>query len=67
MILTYYQAVELMTVLPTLLSHTGAKTIQETTLKSANATADDTNENTGVYEMWNMPTQGMEVNGYDFY
>ena len=67
MILTYYQAVELMTFLPALLSHADEKLNSETTTLPVNSLHPTTEENPEVYTMWNFYPQAMEVNGADFY
>lgn len=64
MILTYYQAVELMTILPVLLSPADAKT-DVANKEEENAVDTDPS---GIVEMWTMPsTYAIEVNGADFY
>ena len=67
MILTYYQAVELMTFLPALLSHANEKLNNETTVSPVDSANVATEENLEVYTMWNSYPQTMEVNGADFY
>ncbi|MES2277677.1 MAG: hypothetical protein V4592_16750 [Bacteroidota bacterium] len=63
MILTYYQAVELMTFLPVLLSSTDVNANTENVIANQDV-ADDAS---GVYQMWNYTSPGLEVNGADFY
>ncbi|QKJ29796.1 hypothetical protein HQ865_08505 [Mucilaginibacter mali] len=64
MILTYYQAVELMTILPVLLSP--ADTTNTTSVEEEEAANDE--DTSGIIEMWTMPTTpAIEVNGADFY
>lgn len=66
MILNYYQAVDLMSALPVILSHATVINIQDTNTKSATETEEEFDTN-GIVEMWSMPTQGIEVNGAAFY
>lgn len=66
MILTYYQAVELMDFLPVLLAPADITTGDAKAGKKDDI-ADDA-DTSGIIEMWRMPTtQGIEVNGADFY
>lgn len=65
MILTYYQAVELMTILPVLLSP--ADTLTDTANKAEEDMGAE-NDASGIIEMWTMPSPpAIEVNGADFY
>jgi len=67
MILNYYQAVDLMSSLPVLLSHDDTQNIQETVYiktTTEDVAADDTE---GVYQLWRFTSPGIEVNGADFY
>lgn len=66
MILTYYQAVELMTFLPVLLAPADINT-QHANSEKTEEIAEDT-DTSGIIEMWTMPTTtAIEVNGADFY
>ncbi len=67
MILTYYQSVELMAFLPVLLSPSDSKTSSESAYMAVPAEDNATEDTSGIYQMWNIPTNGMEVNGADFY
>jgi hypothetical protein len=67
MILTYYQAVDLMTFLPVLLSPADTKTSQDTVTPNNNTQQDATDDDRAVYEMWRYTSPGIEVNGADFY
>lgn len=67
MILTYYQAVELMTFLPALLSHADEKLNREDALLPVNPLHDTVDKDPGLYPVWNFQPQAMEVNGADFY
>jgi hypothetical protein len=67
MILNYYQAVDLMSSLPLLLSHGDATNIQDTVQKQAIAEDITSEDAEGVYQLWRYASPGIEVNGADFY
>jgi hypothetical protein len=67
MILTYYQAVDLMSELPVLLSPAFNENIQETVFKKADDQNNEDADMTGIIEMWAYTSSAIEVNGADFY
>ncbi len=67
MILNYYQAVELMSSLPVLLSHADNKKVQETVYTPIDDNRDKNPDKAAIVEMWGFTSQLLEVNGADFY
>jgi len=67
MILNYYQAVELMSSLPVLLSHADTLEVQDTVQIPNEDTRDKNPDKAAIVEMWGFASPLLEVNGADFY
>ncbi len=67
MILNYYQAVDLMSSLPVLLSHVDTQNIQETVYTNTITDDSKAEDTEGVYQLWRFTSPAIEVNGADFY